>query len=414
MQIKLLANYQITLNARVAAFLLVIIQSCGIRFFSGQGSLITVVLILMLSPNIKYFSRKDLQILLAITVILTLNKLINPSFNTSMLVFQLGLVVSAYLFIISYRKLGSIILVHDFYNALSVIFIHALLGYVLYLVAPSLFKGESGFYYKSFYKIFFIDDVSGKGRNTGLLWEPGLLQLMLNLYLFFSIKNHKSSILLLLICACIATTNSTAGFLVLGLNGLYYFIKNVKKKNYIRIGIIVASLIAFSSALLFIQGNISNKFSDTNTSGLVRYRDFLVGIDLIKEKPIMGHGLFDESYLNRKSYVSNLENTIFSAEYLATSGYLSGGYTNGLLGIFAWFGIPMAIITLYFFYKNTFVDDSFYERLLFFLILSLTFVSEPITNTSLFLIFPFSVILRSKRRIKKSVGYPASFQRAIQ
>ncbi|RZL53991.1 MAG: hypothetical protein EOO93_20465 [Pedobacter sp.] len=142
-----------------------------------------------------------------------------------------------------------------------------------------------------------------------------------------------------------------------------------------------------------------DKLGGENTSGLIRYRDFSIGLNLIKEQPLFGHGLFESNYLLSKSYVNYIEAQLFSADFLDVSGDLAGGFTNGLLGVFCWYGIPMGLLLYIFLYKNALVNGTPYGRITFFLILILTFVSEPITFTSFFLIFPLSHIIFKDFRI---------------
>lgn len=98
--------------------------------------------------------------------------------------------------------------------------------------------------------------------------------------------------------------------------------------------------------ILFIpilRENAVNKMGGKDTSGVVRFRDFIVGIELIKEKPIIGHGQFTTEYLMSKDYVSKIESGLFSKEYIKASGDMGGGYTNGLLGLIVWYGVPITI-----------------------------------------------------------------------
>src|SRR5690606_27951938 len=109
--------------------------------------------------------------------------------------------------------------------------------------------------------------------------------------------------------------------------------------------------------------NTNEKFNGENTSGLIRLRDFQIGLDLIKDKPLVGHGVFDENYLASKNYVRKTENNLFSGAYLNTFGDMSGGYTNGLLGLIAWYGIPVSFLLYFFYFKNRFIDSDLVERL---------------------------------------------------
>jgi len=62
---------------RVALWILIIIQSCGIRFFDGQGSVLMGVSILFTIPFIKYVTYKDINTLLGLAGFLLLVMWIN-------------------------------------------------------------------------------------------------------------------------------------------------------------------------------------------------------------------------------------------------------------------------------------------------------------------------------------------------
>jgi hypothetical protein len=241
------------------------------------------------------------------------------------------------------------------------------------------------------------DTGEGMARNTGLLWEPGLLQMMLNLYLFYKIKNHSPIWVLGLITLTIFSTLSSIGFAVLGLNYVFFIIHNFKHRTGLIIRLIFLTFL-LSGSLIFIKSNIEDKLSGTNTSGLVRYRDFLIGMSLIADRPLTGHGLFDTNYLLTLPYVSIIESNVFTTEYLDSMDEISGGFTNGLLGIFCWFGIPAGFLLNIFLYKNKFSMSSGYPRFAFFLIITLTTITEPITNTAFFLLFPFSFLIFNKSK----------------
>ncbi|RZL69655.1 MAG: O-antigen ligase domain-containing protein [Pedobacter sp.] len=399
MKISLSKYTSLNINLRIFTFLLIIIQSCGIRFFDGQGTVLALVILTLSYNGFKYYTQKNVLITLGIFLLLFLIKILNPlSFDINKLIFQLILILEAYVFLLQYKNQYSWKILSDFYDALKIIFLHALLSYLLYLLLPFLYTEtqQFGYPYRSFLNIFYVtnDDVP---RNIGLLWEPGLLQLMLNLFLFIAIQKDKPIITLFIIVLVIFSTISTTGFLGLAINYLFYIVSNYKTKKQ-NVFILILLPILFSGSLYFIWDNIADKMGGENTSGLVRYRDFLIGMDLIREKPLFGHGLFESSYLLSKSSIGFIEANIFSNEYLDISGDMGGGYTNGLLAIFCWYGIPLGLLIFYGFYKNKIIYSTGFKRLCFSLILLFTFISEPITYTAFFFLFPFSCFILNSGR----------------
>jgi hypothetical protein len=348
--------------------------------------------------------RKDFIALFLIVSFLVVNKIINPSFSYSSLLFQISLVLSSYIFLRQYKSIQ--LFRDDLYSCLSFVFFHAAIGYLIYLFASPLFAqfNFSGLNYKGLF-VFYVSASTFDFflRNVGLCWEPGVLQLILNLFLFFSIKRQRNILFLSSIGLSVLSTFSTTGYLILILNILYYVVFQLTKKGSRgKFSLVILVGLMFSTGLIaLVQENATNKFDRSNTSTLVRLRDFLIGVELISEKPLLGHGIFDSKYLESKTALSSIESDVFTKGYLNEYGDFSGGYTDGLLGLACWYGIPAAIFIYVLTYKNRMADRIWFERLTLFLILCLTFVSEPITYTSLFLLFPLSRVV-FKTSLEKS------------
>ena len=157
----------------------------------------------------------------------------NTSFDIESLIFQIVLVLTAYLFLIQYDD--EEILMADFYESLRIIFYNAIIGYALWMLIPNAFSQIklSEIKYMSLIHLFYVADTNNYGsyRNNGICWEPGLLQLLLNLLLFFTIKNSKSHGFQFLIALTIITTGSTTGLLLLGLNYIFFIIRNKNTKT---------------------------------------------------------------------------------------------------------------------------------------------------------------------------------------
>jgi len=384
----------------ILTILLIIIQSCGIRFIPGQGSLLILVVLFLSRSGFLAMSKKDFGNLFIILIFLFINNYFGPSSSISKVPFQYGLVLEAYIFLLSYKNRGFNLIIHRLFKALNIIFVHALVGFVLYIFLSPLFKVTTafGYPYKTFLYLFYLADTGeGMARNSGLLWEPGLLQMMLNLYLFYNIKKHAPIWFLGLITITIITTFSSIGFAILGLNYIFFIIHNFRHRTGLIVRLIFLTFL-LSGSLIFVKNNIEDKLSGKNTSGLVRYRDYLIGMSMIEERPLLGHGLFDSKYLVTLPYVSIIESNVFTTEYLADIDELAGGFTNGLLGIFCSFGLPAGVLLYVISYKNRFSMSSGYPQFAFFLIIALTSITEPITNTAFFLLFPFSFLVFKKRK----------------
>lgn len=390
-------------NFKILTFCLIIIQSVGIRFFNGQGTLLSIIIIVISFKNFKKFTIKDVRFLFIAFMLILISKLINESFTFSILLYQLSLIIATYLFLVSYRRRMSN-LQNDFFLALQIFVFHAVVGYLLYLMMPNQFIETKGLN-KSFYDLFYVSNSTfgNVQRNTGFFWEPGVFQLIANFYLFYCIKFNKNIIKILFAIFAVVSSLSTTGLFILLINATYFIYTKWKEKKIKLINIILIMSVLIIT-IPIINNNAKDKISDDNTSGLVRLRDYYIGFELIKERPILGHGIFDSEYLSSKNYVLTLESNLFSNEYLEISGDMGGGYTNGFLGLIAWYGIPVSFLLYFFYFKNKFIDNNLIERILFNLIPIITLFSEPISYTSLFLMFPFSYWILSSKKISKRIS----------
>ena len=385
-------------NWRVFTFLLIVIQSIGIRFFEGQGILFSILIIALSYNSLKLLTPRDYRFLIISFLFLVICKIANPSFLFKTFIYQTSLIIAAYLFLIRYR--GKLYMLQiEFFIALRIFTFHAIIGYILYLIVPDHFK-EINEMNKSLFYLFYVSaaDFMGVQRNTGLFWEPGVLQLVANLYLFYCIKFKKNIYQIIIAGLAVVSSFSTTGLIILIINFFYFFYLKFRTKqlSFFNISLVIIALMLFIPIL---KENASNKMSGKNTSGLVRFRDLIVGIELIKEKPIIGHGQFDTEYLISKDYINKIESGLFSKEYIKASGDMGGGYTNGLLGLVVWYGIPVSLFLYFLYFKNKFVEGTFIERFLFCLIPLLSMITEPIAYTSLFLMFPFSSWAINKKNI---------------
>lgn len=389
----LLRTLKVDFSLSFMSLFLLTFQSGGIRFFDGQGSFL-LLLILVLRLGTFQFQSKDLKRISIVLVILLSNFLMNGAYFLTNLLFQFGLFIETYVVLIYYRKIGSDYLLKDFENVLKFIFIHASIGYLIFILFPSLFNSinisESP--YRTFMNIFYVAETSsGLARNTGLMWEPGVLQLILNLLLFLWIRKKKHTTYLVILIIAIFTTFSTTGFILLALNFIFYI--HVNQKHKFRLFALL--LLSFFITLPFItvQENIISKFDSNNTSALVRLRDARIGTELIINSPLIGNGQFDSEHLSKELGSINIEKNVFSDNYLDQHGEMSGGFTNGFLLLICWYGIPFSILIYWFLFKNCIIHEQMIGRTIFMFLLILTFFSEPLTNTAFFLLFPLSYII---------------------
>lgn len=377
----------------------IIFQSIGIRLFQGIG-LALLAIIILLNFDVRKFAKNDL-VILAISVFFVMFYSI-LRFQTGFYTFfyQLMIVLSAFFFIRkSYLSEKGESITDSLLFITRILTFHAFIGFIFYAFFPSLFyyvEGEA-YSYQTFVRILYVSfgntPWASGARSTGLCWEPGLMQLIINLYFFLLILKNKVKLHdFFFIVINIIFTYSTTGLLVLLVVSGYYFISKRKVSwLYIALALIFAAII-----IPITFQNIEDKIEGKNyTSGQVRQRDLLIGFFLIKEKPLLGHGYFDMNYLIENNTVEEIDLEIMNEIFVAENDVLAGGYTNGLIDLAMKFGIPIAIFLLFLFYRNKIVTST-RERIFLFLLFLLTFIGEPITNTPLFHTFIFSALLKKQ------------------
>lgn len=279
--------------------------------------------------------------------------------------------------LILYYKNNKISFEKDLLIVLVIFLIHSVINYVLILFFKEYFTfsnliGKAKLY--SLYKIFYYKSTYGESesfiRNQGFFWEPGVLQIYINILLFISIKYKKWIISILSIFVLISTF-STAGFIIM-LIILLNFLVNINEFNIIRLIIIPVIILALFPT---IKKNIIDK-SESSSSSLRRY-DFEQSLAMIRNFPLLGIGYSTKDYnkLKLKYYV------VSESDYNST---LSRGNTNSIMKLFLWFGIPIALLFIIFiFYQNLFTQNKF---IIFFIVILSNF-SEPLLFSNFFLLF---------------------------
>lgn len=186
-------------------------------------------------------------------------------------------------------------------------------------------------------------------RNAGIWWEPGAFQGFIMIAILFTITQKqyfkKAAWMIIIFLITLISTQSTAGYIILilsliGFNTEYIdsifpqgITKNKKMSRpfFVFVGVLFAFLLV---RYILSTGNIDNKLSDDSASYLSRMDDILSSIKLILKHPVIGIGLGESGQVARETVVSTTTAT--------TILYLASVY-----------GIPLAVVYLYKFYKGT-------------------------------------------------------------
>ena len=217
-------------------------------------------------------------------------------------------------------------------------------------------------------------------RNPGVFWEPGILQIIINILIYYRLFEENKSLKQILIpIFVLLTTASTTGMFLFS---FLFTIKYLKKIDVKKVVVLLGIGIAFVPILI---NDIEYKFrGEGKLSSQWRTYDTLMGLYVVSKNPLMGIGISEDKYFNeiKDSFIRiNGENV-----------NIERGNTNSIILICLYFGIPLSIIILYRIYHQ----KLFRKKKLFFFILIICLASEPLIIRTL-----FSLLLVSSIKIKR-------------
>lgn len=220
-------------------------------------------------------------------------------------------------------------------------------------------------------------------KNGSVFWEPGAFQAFINIALAFEFITYKfqNKKRIFIFIITLITTFSTTAYIILAiqLTLVIVFKKSTDKKIFTKItklfSIILIGLFLFSS--LFIS-TVLDKFSETNQSFFIRSAGTLVDLDIFQNSIYFGVG--------PSEYLSLVETIAFN-EY----GLNMGVSSNSLTKFMAIYGILILILILYYYFKATsiLIGKNLINRIIFFGIFIIIFVTENFITSFFFLAILF-------------------------
>jgi hypothetical protein len=291
----------------------------------------------------------------------------------------------------------------DLYRALKWVMYHAILSFLAYFVIAGNLSELANDYYqcatfnKLFYYIPWRNNYTLPGgllfcRNQGLFWEPGVLQIFLNILLFlelFVVRRSRKNMWLTILA--LLTTYSTTGLLLMALQ-LFVKFGSLLRRNVLLLPIVLgAGLLIFN----FVGRNVEEKVSgDRESSAQIRMYDFLQPLLIVKDHPLTGIGVDSDNYMQVSSrYSLNVQAVDYSS--------LEKGNTNSVMYSLATLGIPLTILLFYALSKQPFIME---KRWLFFVLFFLSVFFEPVLMKQFFLFFVTAGGITLFNKIKISNG----------
>jgi hypothetical protein len=311
-------------------------------------------------------------------------------------------VVSSVLFYVHFKNnRGNHIFLLRLNFILKLICIHSLLNFIAYFfLYDQLFEINSEYYTCKTYNYLFYyasDDITLSVmnifgfefcRNQGLFWEPGVLQVFLNLFFFLQAFIYKKNRWLLITGFVILGTYSTTGILILIAQLVYLFLQRFNE-NKLSLPIIFLSFIPI---YFVFSVNIEEKLKGNRIfSFQKRLFDFTQPLFIATAHPLTGVGLdLDQFQKLRYEFYIDSESLELINETLGVSlkgAGTSAGSANSLTFLLAAMGFPTALLFVFMFLKQKIISE---HRLLFFFIVFISVMSEPLFLRPFFFIFVIS------------------------
>ena len=284
---------------------------------------------------------------------------------------------------------------------LKLIFFHSLLNFIAYFFVNDQLSEINSEYYtcKTYAYLFYYasDEITLSFmnlfgvefcRNQGLFWEPGVLQIYLNLFFFLQAFIFKKNRWLILIGFAILGTYSTTGILILIGQLLYLFLQRFNE-NKLYLPIIFLSFIP----IYFIFSiNLEEKLRGNRIfSFQKRLFDFTQPIFIAATNPLTGVGLdLDQFQKLRYEFYIDSESLELINETLGVSLKAAGtsaGSANSLTFLLAAMGFPTAILFVFMFLRQKIISN---HKLLFYFIVFTSVMSEPLFLRPFFFVFIIS------------------------
>ena len=312
----------------------------------------------------------------------------------------LSLIIGIFFIVHFQNNRSEKIFLDRFYLVLKIIALHAAVNFILYFFIQNNLSdviSRDKDIYKTFFHIFYyMPEKSVVSifnfefcRNQGLFWEPGILQIYLNMLFFLeAFVFKKSKLLLVLASVLIVTTYSTTGLILLLFQSFFYFKSSFKNKKVLAPILIILLIPIY----LVLSTNVKEKISgEREASFQKRMFDFTQPFFIALDYPLTGIGLDLVQFQKKRQefYISSnrLQSINSSLGVQAKFETTEKGSSNSIMFLLACTGFPTTIILLFMFYKQKIIRP---KKYIWSILLTLSVISEPLLLRPFFLIFIIS------------------------
>ncbi|NBB22842.1 hypothetical protein GVN20_26030 [Runella sp. CRIBMP] len=391
----------INISASQISLFLLIFQSVGVRIIEGAGTVSLLLVILLNHKGLRFILRGNFILLLILYSILS----IIQELDIKQYIINILQFIAVTCLIGTYLKQKETFL-HDLKANCRFLCIYATVTFLMLQLLPQLATPVFyGYKYVSIFGVFINADSILFGslrRISSLTWEPGCFQLITSIYLLILISEGNNFKTIIWVFILQILSGSTTGY-----GNLLIILVYVLLKNKVKLSLIVSVCVTLWALFPLLQSNFFEKFKGVNSqSGIIRMRDLRVGLEKLAENPIFG---FNTQKLRGDRASKLVEEKVWASSNSYTTvddlGYFAGGYTNGLLGLLMnWGGILGALIIYMFYNSQLITKPDRYFNIFFFTIFIISTLSEPITNTSFFYMFPMAFLYNSNFYRKKKLS----------
>jgi hypothetical protein len=290
------------------------------------------------------------------------------------------------LLVLVYLDLPRRTFVDDILPLLILFSIQSVLTPLLVLLIPEAFItfniNDAVYYTLGFLFTYHETIVTAIKRPDGFFFEPGVLQIYLNLYLFIALFLLRKPFHIGLALAGVLATQSTTGIVVamaLAMAATWEYMRSAGYNN--RLIIVILAPVLLAPLALAARQNIEEKLMGTfRGSTAAREYDFQIGVRMVKKYPVFGVGFDYEHYLDVSSRLGDFRTGI-SAE--AASERTS---SNGAILLASMLGIPMFLIFMWGLFRQRLLP----HKWIAFGFIFLSFIGEALVLTPFFLFFILS------------------------
>jgi hypothetical protein len=392
-------DYRSGQNWRIAILLIWIFSGVGIPVLQFSASLFVWMGLLFLMC-FKPILRLPFKTILVTALIICLYFIIFVLKGAPVPLF-VGVAILSALFVLSNYLDGSYKFFHDFSRLCKGFMYFSLLSMPVMIFASSLLIPVTFGYstYGSFGGVLWFVPVGGPSffdgfRFTGIVWEPGIWQIFLNINLLYALYEKRSSFQIFLAVVTSISCFSTTGFIVLALTVMLYTIFFIRK---LRLNQFLVSGLVGIIALPLILDNFTIKiFEDAMGSGTTRIADFFTGSSLLLANPILGADV-ETAIASNNEMIAIIKESFWRGNYWdgAFDNYMKVANSNGYIIFLLDWGLPFGILFLLNLFRTNLTPNRKFNIVCILIILA-SMSAEAISRTSFFYFFILAAIFIKK------------------